>query len=510
MAMTDATLPLLTPSGGSASTGVKPAALPAFRNLPRLLLYLGVCLVTRGGIFGDWNYECDDQFYALVGQRLLHGATLYVDIWDRKGPLLYLIYAGVAWLSRSVIAYQLAALLATVWGGWSIAGIAQRLTDARAGTCAGLAWCLLVLPLGGSNGQSEIFYEPLMIAAAASLLAEHERLAQGRLSLRLIAGFACAGLAITCKQAAAIEVGFFGLVALAIQLRGSAGLGRTLINTTALAFIAALPLALCAGWYWHAGHFDALWQALVTSNLHRGYMPTDERWHRLLTATMLLAVPLGFAVLGAINLRKTVLRDELAFVLVWCLVAIGAILAYPNIYSHYLLTALPPLCVLASGLYRQGKLGLIALAGLALTVLPATGAVKWADRARSRQASQELVAYLRQVTPDHRLLVWGFPSYLYALTSSPPPSPLAFPPHLFDASEAHATGRDQAKDVARILAGRPETVVVQDPLPSSPLNAASVALVQRYTGSCRNLRNFTLYDSAGPQVQKVFSDCAGG
>ena len=473
----------------------------------RLGLFLLVALVTRCAVFGDWNYQVDDQFYALVGEQMRHGARLYVDIWDRKGPLLYALYAALAWLAPGVLAWQLAALLAVVAGALGIAAMGTALADARAGTLAGLAWCLLVLPLGGSNGQSEVFYEPLVIACAALLIADRGELRRGRLTWRLLGGFLCARLAIAMKQAAAIETGALGLIALAVQAHGRVAPARALANGVALALMAALPLLAVAATYAAAGHFAALWQALVTSNLARGYMPAAERWHRLPTVLALLALPLGFAALGAAALARRGDREALLIVLGWAIAAGGAILVFPNIVNHYLLTALPPLCVLATGVYRRGALGLAALAGLALTVMPASAALRWQDRAASRRESAALVAYARAVTPDRRLLVWGFPSYLYVLLDAPPPRPLAFPPHLFDAGENRAAGRDQASETRRILATRPQTVIVQQPLPVSPLNLESTALVSAYVARCRARRPFMLRDEFGPERQIVYSGC---
>lgn len=470
-------------------------------------LYLAVCLVTRAGLWGDWNYEVDDQFYALVGQRLLHGASLYADIWDRKGPFLYFTYALLGLISGSVLAYQLAATACVIWGAYGIARLAEQLSTVTAGIIAGLSYCLLVLLFGGANGQSEVFFEPLIITAALSLTVRAPQLAQGQLSARLIGGFTCAGIAIAFKQSAAIEAVFLGMVALWLQVRSGVGLALVVRNTGVLALAGILPMAICAGWFWLGGHFSTFWQALVESNMHRAYMPPAERLRRLPIVLAEMAVPLIFACAGWLTLRKNADRLALNIVTGWCLVALAAVASFPNVINHYLLTTLPPLCVLASGLYGRGRIGQVALAGVALSVLPGNHALRWSEREQSRRASGELVAYIRSETPDHRLLVWGWPSYLYVLTDSPPPTVLAFPPHLFDASEANSSGRDPVEEVRRILRGGPSTVVVQDPLPAAPLNQASVDLVNRYVQGCLRQRSFQTFDQFGSQTQKVFSHC---
>jgi hypothetical protein len=56
----------------------------------------------------------DEQWYMLVADRLLTGATPYLDIWDRKPLGLFLLFAGVRWLGGAdvhggVLAHWLAA-----------------------------------------------------------------------------------------------------------------------------------------------------------------------------------------------------------------------------------------------------------------------------------------------------------------------------------------------------------------------------------------------------------------
>ncbi|BCI72928.1 hypothetical protein SPKIRA_37580 (plasmid) [Sphingomonas paucimobilis] len=59
-----------------------------------LLLLTLVALVARARTFGNPVIGFDEQFYLLVGDRVLHGALPYVDIFDRKPIGLFLLYAG--------------------------------------------------------------------------------------------------------------------------------------------------------------------------------------------------------------------------------------------------------------------------------------------------------------------------------------------------------------------------------------------------------------------------------
>ena len=101
--------------------------------------------------------------------------------------------------------------------------------------------------------------------------------------------------------------------------------------------------------------------------------------------------------------------------------------------------------------------------------------------------------------------MWGAPSYLYTLLGAKPPSVLAFAPHMYEAREW--SGYDKTAELRKILAGRPRTVVVQRPLPASPVDPMTVALVEDYVQGCSRLRSFIVYDHDGPQRQVVYSGC---
>ena len=60
--------------------------------------------------FGNPVIHVDEQFYLLVGDRMLHGAVPYLDIWDRKPIGLFLLYAFFRLLpGDGILAYQFAA-----------------------------------------------------------------------------------------------------------------------------------------------------------------------------------------------------------------------------------------------------------------------------------------------------------------------------------------------------------------------------------------------------------------
>lgn len=487
-----------------------PGAIGDDHGVRRAVL-LGIMLIAaflpRCANLGDWNFEVDDQFFALVGHRMLAGDVLYVDIFDRKGPALYLMYAALAGFGASPVAYQLAGAVCTALAGYGVARIAALLGAARGGAAAGVAYCLLATAFGGANGQTPVFYNPLLVACAWCTISRIDLLERGRIDLRIAAGFAAAGLAIAFKMAAALEGMWFGIVAIALLLRGGASLPRTAGLGLFLALLGLLPMLAAAGWYAHAGHFAEFWQAVVTSNFARTY-DAANRAARLGAAWLSIQPLVLVAICGLVSLYRDGRFGVAGIVATgWLATALVAIAAFPTIYSHYLLTLLPPLCVAAAGLYRNARWGAPLALALGCAFLFSSGEVNFAERARARAESARLVTAVREATPDHRLLVWGFPSYLYVLADARPPSVLAFPPHLFDGFEAGSSGIDETAEVRRILAARPEAVVVQQPLPSYPLNPRTTALVDAYVARCKLARRFALRDHKGVQTQILYSGC---
>ncbi len=467
-------------------------------------LLLLAAIAMRCPAYGEWNYAIDDQYFALVGRRLLAGDLLYVDIWDRKTPLLYLAYAAIAWVNPSTLAWQLVATGCAALGAWGVVRIARLITPLSPALMAGVAYLALMTRFGGGNGEAAIFYNPLMLFTAWSIASAIERLRRGELPTRVLLGMLTAGLAIGFKQSAAFEAAFFGIAVLFLLARGGMGRRTLALRALAMAAIGALPMALVAFFYAATGHFQQLWHALVLSNFARAY--DAGRLARGLAMAGLLCLPLAFAAIGyGANRRPR--PATLEFLACWALAAIAGVALFPGLYLHYALPLLAPLAILAAPFFarpRIGAIGFIALVGLNLAT---SDMFALGVRAKARPASAALVEHVRAVTPHHRLLVFGMPSYLYAEIGARPPSPLAFPAHFYEAAESGASGIDEVAELARVLRAAPETVVVQEPLPAAPLNQANVTALTRYLGGCQAVRRLSIYDHEGEKRIAVYHDC---
>ena len=126
-----------------------------------------VAVLTRAGRIGDPAIQMDEQFYLLVADRMWHGALPYVDIWDRKPILLFLIYAALRPFSPDgIVAYQIGALLFATTTAFFIVLIARRFAHPAGALLAGIAYLLYLPVLGGAGGQSPVFYNLFMAIGA--------------------------------------------------------------------------------------------------------------------------------------------------------------------------------------------------------------------------------------------------------------------------------------------------------------------------------------------------------
>lgn len=502
----------LTTATRGASEHLRPAQHFKSRLTDSRLAQFGALLIAalflRFPVFGDWNFDIDDQFYALVGQRLLDGATLYVDIWDRKPPALYLTYALIAAISRAPLAWQLAATLAATAGAYGVCRVSRLLTGFTGALMAGLIYLVMLNRFGGATGQAAVFYNPLMIFAAWTIVTRIESLRDGWIDARIVVGMAAAGLAVMFKQSAAVECTFFGLyimVRLASCLTATA---RMIFQIVILLLAGSLSTILTFMWFWHTGHVFELWDAIVTSNFTRLYTSRLDRMMRFLAVWGMLGMPLVFSVLVFPDLRQSAkTRERATFVALWSASAFLAVALFPNIRIHYLLPLVAPLCILSARFFGEHRAGRIGFAAIVITNLIYGGSWNLVQRWREHEALPQFERYVSAVSPHRKLLVFGNPSLLYARIGALPPSRLAFPPHFYEGGEAGASGMDEVAELRRVLDGGPETVVMVKPLRVFPFNTRNLGQMSRYLEYCRSSRDFALYDHEGPLKVTVHSGC---
>jgi hypothetical protein len=450
------------------------------------LILLLAAFAIRCAQFGNPLIHVDENFYLLVGDRMLHGAVPYVDIWDRKPVGLFVLFAAIRLLGGDgIVQYQVVATLFAAGTAMIVARIAAPMAGLQAATIAGVIYRLLLGLVGGSGGQAPVFYNLFVAGAALATLtaltsrdASAERIRrEGALAMGLI------GLAMQLKYTAVFEGVFMGLALMWASWRANPRPARLAADAAIWIAIAIAPTLIAWCWYAWIGHADAFVYANFLSIGDRSGAPAEELARRLAKAWRLLHVPV-FAVVLATLLepwrRFPNGAATMKFALAWLAAAVVGYLAFGTYFDHYALPLFAPLAAACAPLfiYRPYRLGLVAAALMLLSGAVANGVVvrkMWLKR--GHQA--EMTAMVEAIRPRLKgcLYVWNGDPLLYHLTGSCLPTRYPFAGHLNLLRENGAIGVDQATEVKRILAGRPKVIVDHDPA-ARDFNFEVVAIVQ--------------------------------
>lgn len=450
----------------SHSLPTRPRTLaPAWRDA---LAMLALAFLLRCWWFGNPVVQVDEQFYLLMGDRLLHGAIPYVDIWDRKPIGLFLLYSAVRLLGGTgIIQYQVVATLFAAGTAFLVIQLARSIASPWAARMAGAASLVFTIVFDGAGGQAPVFYNPF-VAGAVLIVLRALALPEGDdrgFVARGAAAMALIGIAMQIKYTALFEGMTLGLVLLWASRRR--GIEARLPAVAALWIaIAVAPTAIAYAAYVAAGHGDAFFYANFLSIGDRPGTAALQLAKRT-AAVVGLGLPLIVAAIVGLRVRQPTdeARRARLFLLVWLAGAVIGFFAIGSLYKHYFLPVVTPLAVFAAPAFDvrrrdRWRAGVVLAIGLVL----ATGMSLQRGRTRGGERHiAEVVAAIRPHLTD-RLFVFDGEPILYLLTGAKLASPYAFPNHLDQTLEAPAIGVDQVAEVRRVMASRPSVVVVTDPM----------------------------------------------
>lgn len=463
-------------------------------------LLLLVALILRCDTFGDPNLHGDENFYLSVGAAMHHGALPYVDVWDRKPFGLFVIYWLIAAVSTAPLFYQLVATLFAAATAWAIAEIARRWVKPQGSLLAGVCYLLWLGPLQGYGGQSPVFYNLFMAAAALLVLRALPALDRGRVPWTVPLAMLLAGASITVKTSAVFEAVFLGLLCSWHLHRSGA---PTLRQAALWALIGAAPALLIALAYGLNGHWAEYWHAMVTSNLSKTpHWPTT--WLRFRLMILLLTPIIAVAAFGLLEHQ----REARRFTALWLGAAFLGLLSVPNFYPHYAMPMLVPLCLAAAAFFTRGGLGRIAIVAIACLSLFLSPIFQFGHMAQSRAAMAALTKAVREHAGGGRLLVYDGPPQLYMLTGQRFITPLVFPTHLSHLIEKDVSHLSTLGEMRRVLALRPGVVVLARDVRNTPLNAETRVLVDGYVRvNCRRIDMVLVPERAREDWIGVWGDC---
>ncbi|MBC9032987.1 hypothetical protein IAG41_11330 [Sphingomonas sp. JC676] len=459
------------------------------------LLLFAVAIAARVAQFGNPVVQVDDQFYLLVGDRMLHGALPFVDVWDRKPIGLFLLYAGIRLLGGGgVIQYQIVATLFAALTAFVIARIALRGTNPHGAAAAGVVYILYLGVFGGEAGQSPVFYNLLVACAGLTIVRVLERPHFDRISVSLgAAAMLLIGISLQVKYSTVFEGALFGVVLMLAARADGWPLARVLSAAILWAGISALPTV--AAWlvYVAIGHNAEFVQANFLSILARGSDGTGIAAWRLVQMTLGL-MPLLCASWMALSVKREaetgVARRVRHFVLTWAVCAIAGVLVFGAYFDHYALPLLLPLSLCAAPLFGDPNAGIAIVggkrtwrisAGLVVMIIATAISIPAINKNRRDRGwgpqVEKLAAFIQPRLGDGCLFVFHGEPALYQMTNSCFPTRWIFPNHLNYRREANALGVDAVAETSRIMATRPKLVVTSTK-PERDVNPATWAVVQ--------------------------------
>jgi hypothetical protein len=444
-----------------------PALSTALAAVPRWAMFLLAAAVARCLTFGNPLVHIDENFYFAAAQQMAHGALPYVDVWDRKPVGLFLVYLPAAALGvpLGIWAYQLMALASVVLTALLIAGTAERAGWRRGAIPAALLYIFMLNLAGGQGGQSPIFYNLPMAAAAALILPRaQEALGDQRRIGRAVLAMALVGLAMQIKYAAVFEGMFFGLWLMWREHRLGADPRRLLTCAAMLAGVSLLPTGLVWAFYLAAGHGDAWLYANVTSILARQEDP-PRIWRRNVTEVALILAPL--VAMSALSLRvpaeTTIERMRQLFLLAWLAAAVAGLMAFGGFFNHYALPVMLPACLCSAaflGSHRIGRRLMLPLLGIAMIA----GVVVTYTSRLTRGNAAELQALTQAIGGGKGcMFLYSGPPILYSTTGRCVATAWLFSRHLSRIREADAIGVDQIAEIRRIFRTRPAVIAMAEP-----------------------------------------------
>jgi hypothetical protein len=445
--------------------------------VPVLIL---VAAIARAQTLGNPVSGYDEQFYLLVGDRMLGGALPYVDIFDRKPIGLFLIYAFIRSLGgEGTLQYQFVAGAFAIATAAGIYRLARSIAPFGGALAAALLYLVWLDFMEGEGGQAPVFFNlPVIVAAALTMrgAANSERFHMAAACGAMIA----VGIAIQIKYTAMFEGCYFGCVLMWAASRSGLRSIRLGALAVGLITIALAPTAMAWAAYAAMGHGSEFVFANFVSIFGRLPDPRETSALGLLTI-MAIVAPI---MICAFRMPPTDERPDVprrAFILGWLVAALAGMLVMGSFPSpHYGLPLLAAATVAAAprfGAPGWGRYAAWMLLGLGM--IGAQICLHALKAAKGGAAEAAIVA--AAATPRHGCLYVydGYPA-LYRLTRSCLMSRFVFPGHLNMANEASAKalGVEPTREVARIMAARPE-VVVDDYPAFERGNRAAHAIVLR-------------------------------
>jgi 4-amino-4-deoxy-L-arabinose transferase-like glycosyltransferase len=432
-----------------------------------ILPFLVVAILIRWSSFGHPLLHMDENFYLLVGDRMVNaGAWPYIDIWDRKPVGLFVLFAGFRMLGGDgFIQYQAAALLAVAATAFILYRLAVRSIGHWSAFAAGVFYLAGLTFFGGYGGQAPVFFNGLMAAAVLCLVrgvVDDQDSVQDAEKRIFRAGIGCmllVGLALQIKYSIVFEGLFFGLVL--IFAARHVALGTLAIWVITWVGCALLPTLIAWVVYALAGYNDAFVYANFISIFKRASSFDNVAQMRLLSLLGLLS-PLLILSAFAWKLR---VKPHVLFALGWLGFALIGLLVMGTYYNHYgqpivLPASLTAAIGLSSLRWNKRGLGMTALVVLATVIVGSVGTYVKLARKGNADDITHLMAMMPKSDTRCPWLMGTLGATLYLQSKACLPTAYPLSGHLFERHESGAIGVDQNTEIDAILAKSPPMITM--------------------------------------------------
>jgi hypothetical protein len=379
-------------------------------------------LARSPGIVFTGLFDRDEAFLQVMGGVVGRGGEMYVDVIDRKPPIVPYLYALVHELSVDMRWVRLLCACAIFVNGLVIVALVRRLTsNRRAALAAGVLAVLgtaLFLPADAQAANFELW--GLLPASAAILAVVMSRDPRRSRTLMFLLAGACVAFAANCKQPYVVVLlpVLFEAARPRVDPRRPVGAVSTVSTVGAVVLgvvLATLPLLLVADprrmWRWGwADNGDYLNGGISTSRalaVGAGLSLVFALFHLSLLYGLWAAV------------RRRVRVDPV--LLVWLASSMLVLPIGLRFFGHYYQQLVPPLAAItgvalarATRTVRRAVLSLAALSSVALVGL---AFVHPADLSNFTAVGR----YVQSTTaPTDRILVWGALPDVYISADRPP------------------------------------------------------------------------------------------
>lgn len=428
---------------------------PLSQNTKIIILITLWCTLNRIILFGNPLIDIDENYYMFGGGIMLHGGIPYVDFWDRKPVLLFLIYSFFHIFGEyRYIACSIGSLISVIVTSYLIYKISSKFVSKIPNILSALFYAPLINGLGGEGGQSEVFYTTLVVWSLNILLKNYNK--KENIFLTGTMTMAILGIAIQIKYTVIFEGMAIGSMYLFFYYRLYNSIKSTILIGLFWILTALLPTILVGTFFYTVGHGSEWFFANFISQFKT--LPAGIHKSILLKISIsFLPIILSFL----ITYKKHSLPSPIAIPLFWFLGSAIGIIIFNN-YSapHYIIPLCAPISVLSGFAYSSQITKYILISSLVLTTVKSQ---KWIIHHLSTYSNRSTFKTLISSMTDKNACLFNFnmsTSYYDEtrwchLTTHP------FPNHLWENKEKFATGIQQSTEISKIMLQKPKYILYE-------------------------------------------------